>query len=506
VAWYDSGTGALRGDLVSKIVDEAGVRYLQVFIPDEAKRHVVAIAYTATSPMRYYLDDVLTLSGNLPIWEQSVCVEIPEDMDIYWEGIGVREPTRERDDGGVEKITWTLLNQPAWQDWGVVAEREPMILFSLQRGLEAHLKRLAMTEALFKAPSMPSTIASSRGNLMKAGDAILSYMRDKRLIVGGHSPKLIREAGAITSEGPWTSWEQTLIAQKWLQSLGFDVKVFWSQKLPVGVSGPSSLALWDEPILRIAQSGGKDNVHFSPGQRFAFGKLDPSWYGAPIFRFAEGGVERLALPKGAASEHLLQQLWRMTLSETGEATGTLDLTVTGGWVDVLGLTPEPELENVVSLVERAISFSMPGLSLTGASVKPTSSGYRFVFDLRAQAGIVSGTDILLRLPGGIPNAFARIPADGEGFAFQFPFVLEQNAVITTPPGYRTFMLPAKTQNGDSKAMIESSVVHWPKRRRAEIDFKWTVRNTAIDELIAGSILEQARTALAWSNTSIPLRK
>ncbi len=505
-AWYDTQTGALRGDLSSRIMDEDGVRYLSVSIPDEAKRHVVAIGYTATSPMRYYLDDVVTLSGSLPIWEQNVRVAIPAEMDIYWEGIGVRTPTRERDSGGVERIEWTILNQPAWQDAGIVAERAPTLIFSLQRGLEAHLKQLSTTEALFKAPPIPPAIASSGNNLMKAGNAILDYLRGKRLIVGAHSPKLIREARDITSEGPWTFWEQTLIAGKWLQSMGFDVKVFWSQKLPVGASGPSSLALWDEPILKIAQGGGKEDVHFTSGQTYDFGKLDTSLYGAPIFRFAEGNIERLQLPKSAASEHVLRQMWRLTLSETGEAEGTLDLNVTGGWIDVLGLASEQKLEDVASLVQKQIFFPIPGLSLVGKSMKSTSSGYRFEFDLRAQSGIASGTDILLKLPGGIPNAFAQLPADGEGFAFRFPFILEQNAVITTPPGYRTFMLPGKVQNGDAKAMVESSVVHWPKRRRAEVDFKWTVRNTSIDDYFARTILDQARTALNWSQTSIPLRK
>ncbi|MDL2263315.1 hypothetical protein LJC31_01540 [Synergistaceae bacterium OttesenSCG-928-I11] len=505
-AWYDAQTGALRGDLSSNMMDEEGIRYMSISIPDGAKRHVVAIGYTATSPMRYYLDDVLTLSGSLPIWEQNVSVEIPAGMDVYWEGIGVRTPTRERDSGGVEKIKWTLLNQPAWQDDGIVAEKAPTLLFSLQRGLTTHLKNLSMTEALFKAPQIPSSIASSGNNLLKAGSAILSYMRDRRLVVNGNSPKLIRNARYITGEGSWTSWEQTLIAGKWLQSLGFDVKVFWSQKLPVGASGASSSVLWDEPILKIGQGSGKDDIYFTSGQRFDFGKLDPSLYGMPIYRFAEGNIERFSLPKGSASEHQLQQMWRLNLSETGEVEGTLDLHITGGWVDVFDLAPTLRLEDVASLLEKKIVFSMPGLSLVGKSMKPTSSGYRFVFDLRAQLGIVSGTDILVKLPGGVPNALGQIPANGEGFAFKFPFILEQNAVVTTPAGYRTFMLPGKNQEGNTNATLESSVVHWPKRRRAETDFKWTVRNTSIDDFFAKTILEQARAALNWSRTSIPLRK
>jgi hypothetical protein len=225
-----------------------------------------------------------------------------------------------------------------------------------------------------------------------------------------------------------------------------------------------------------------------------------------VYRFADGDIERFSLPKSAASDHTLQQSWYLALTETGEAAGTLDLYVTGGWVDILGLGTLQKAEDIVSLLKEKITFPLPGLSIAAKSMRQTSSGYRFTFDIQAQLGIVSGTDILMKQPGGVPDVFAQLPADGGGFSFKFPFVLEQNAVVITPPGYRALMLPGKSQTGDSKSSLDSSVVHWPKRRRAELSFKWTVRNAEADDFSAKTILEQARQALNWPRTSIPFRK
>lgn len=504
-AWFDPRTGLEISPLSVKYFDENGLRYYRTEIPTEARGNVLAFDYTTTNPMRYFLDDVLPLAGELPVWERFINVEIPSGMDFYWEGTGVRSPERQKIEGA-EKIKWTILNQHVWKHDGIILERRPTLLFSLQRGLITHLKNLSTKVYSFKAPAMPSSVASSKGNLQKAFKTIQDYMASKNLVIDDSLQKIVRNNIYITPEGPWTKSEQTLIAGKWLEALGWNVRVFWTQKIPVGVSGPGSSSLWDEPLLIIAQESGKSDAYFKSDPNLVFGKLPSGLYGVAVYRFGESDIERLVLPKGTASEHSLSQMWKIDLDESGIATGTLDLTVTGGWVDIMGMGRTPSLDDASSLITQKILFPIPGSEFKAKSIKPLSNGYRLTLDVKARAGIVSGTDILLRMPGGMPLCFAEIPASAEGFSFRFPFVMEQNAVITTPKGYQAFMLPGKMESGDSKAAVESSIVHWPKRRRAEANFKWTVRSSIVDEFASSRIIDQAKTAFAWSHTNIPLRK
>jgi hypothetical protein len=89
---------------------------------------------------------------------------------------------------------------------------------------------------------------------------------------------------------------------------------------------------------------------------------------------------------------------------------------------------------------------------------------------------------------------------------RFPFVLEINSLISTPKGYRALNLPGKTQTGDSKAMLEQSIVHWPKRALAEATCRWTVRGSDIDEYASSRIADQLARIAAWPEMTIPLRK
>lgn len=493
-----------RGTLPVEEYEKNGIKCTFVRFPPEAMGNVVAVSSVATFPMRYYMDDALSLADRLPIWEQSVNVFLPEGMDIYWEGAGVRAPQRSRD-SGVERITWNVLNQPAWKDRSIVEETRPMLLFSLQRGLISHLKNYSVMEAAFKAPAMPQTILSLKGNPSKAGEAIHKYMGERALTIEGFSPEGVRPREHILQADSWTKWERTLIAGKWLGELGYGVKVFWTQKLPINQLGPSSSALWNEPVLQITQSGAKD-IFYQAGQIADFGKLTPSLYGAQVYRSEGTDIERLVLPKGSASEHSLLQTWKLSMKEDGTAEGTLDLTVSGAWVDVLGLGRTPEIEGLASQILQKIYFPVPGLQMEAKTLKALGAGYRITFDVNASIGIVSGGDTLMRLPSAAPVCFDEIPTDGRRFSFKFPFMIDRNVIIFTPRGYKPIMLPPKTEMSDSNLSLEETVAHWVPKRRVDCSSKWIVKTTVIDELSSQKIVGQLRSVLGWSQTNIPFRK
>lgn len=504
-AWFDPHTGEKVGTLDLRPYDADGLGGIVARIPDDAEESVVAVMTVEEFPMRLYLDDVVRFSDPLPVWEQRVTVETPEGMSLYWEGAGLRDPEKTLADG-TERHEWALLNQPATQaGGGLVDTVRPTLLFSLNRGLIYHLKYLNNADLTFRAPAPPSQVAAAGGNLARAGERIVDYFADKQLVQDGYRPQGIRPSSRLPKEGPWTTWEQTLIAAGWLRSLGWSVDVFWTQKLPVGPQGATSSALWETPVLRIQDKADKI-VFFTAGENAVFGKQPPSTYGLTVYRTDGTEVERVVLPKGSASDHTLLQLWKLALDENGFAAGTLDLTVTGAWVDALGLGREPHLDTAAARVMQWMGYTLPGLEIAAKSARQLGAGYRLTFDVRATLGIASGTDILFRLPGGVPAPFDAISEKDPSFGFRFPFVLEQNIVVTTPRGYTPIMLPGKSETGDPRSMLEESVVHWPKRRQLEAHSKWTMRTTTLDAYAASSVLQQLALAKRWSQTTIPFRK
>jgi hypothetical protein len=225
-----------------------------------------------------------------------------------------------------------------------------------------------------------------------------------------------------------------------------------------------------------------------------------------VYRYDGSDVQRIVLPRGTAADHTLTQQWRLSIDENGVASGTLDVTVTGGWMNVLFMGGGITSENAAEEIVKCLPFGVPGLSIKLSSLRALGNGLRLSFDARATLGIVSGGNILVRMPGGAPRLFADVPADGEGFSFSFPFVFEQSAEILIPKGYKAFALPGKTQNGNSNASLDESIVYWEKSGRIEASSKWTVRSAAVDAPLSVRITDQIARAFAWSETTVPLRK
>jgi hypothetical protein len=495
--WLDRSSGEKMGELETEMTDGGP----EIFIPAEATGGVIAIETVTAGGKQYYLDDLVTLAGPFPAWEQRVEVAVPEGMDCYWQGTGVRSPER-RVDMGLEHIVWTAMNQPAWHNSGILDRYPPTLVFSLRRGLAAYLRDLRNLENSFAAPPIPSEIPTS-GGPQRAIDGIAAYMKDRLIPQDGPRQSAVRIRGTTAERGPWTPWEGTIIAGKWLESMGYSVRVFWSQRYPVGTNGPDAMAVWREPLLAV-NNGGSD-VYFVAGRAEGFGKLPPHLFGASVYRFDGSGVQRIVLPKGNASDHTLTQQWRLSIGEDGIASGSLDITATGGWASVLSGGKRPAPEGAGGIL-REISFFLPGMNIEPISVRPVANGFKANFSVRVPLGIVSGGDILMRMPGGLPVSFEDIPRDREGFTFGFPFVFEQDVIVSTPKGYRSFSLPGKTQHGDSRAGVEESIVHWEKRSQIEASSKWTVRSPAIDSSLAGRILDQLALARRWTETTVPLRK
>jgi hypothetical protein len=502
-AWHNPSTGEEEGSLETVYYDRDGVREAEIAIPEEALGSVIAIETRIVSPRKYYLDDQLVMAGSSPIWEQRIEIVIPQDMDFYWQGTGVRSPERSSD-MGIERISWTVMNQPAWKRSGILDEHPPSLVFSLRRGLAYGLSELRNLENSIVAPPVPAEI-SRAGSPQKSGENIAAFLRDRMISFDGRTQIPVRGREFVSGDGPWTAWEGTLIAGKWLESLGYSVKVFWSQKTPVRQDGPDSAANWREPVLVLSRGSAAD-IYFTAGQSCEFGRLSPSLYGAAVYRFDGNNVNRITLPRGNASDHTLTESWRLGIDENGVATGSLDITVTGGWVDIISNGKQPSAEDAADDIQGIIEFGVPGIRLKTASISQSGNGYRMTFGVRAPLGIVSGRDILMRIPGGVPVTFGDIPNDNEEFVFSFPFVFEQNIVISTPKGYRAVSLPAKTQHGDSKAMINESIVHWEKRAQVEASSKWIVRSAAIDQTLAKRVLDQLALARGWARMTVPLRK
>lgn len=508
-AWYNPMTGMKEGSLPLREISEDGIGRVLVEFPKETEGRVVALATQETYARKPYFDDALFLADEYPIWEQSVTLEIPDGMDLYWQGEGVREPSK-RKASGREITSWTLMNQPIWQRPGIVDVKRPSLAFSLRKGLYPYLRSIQEVISKFQAPPPPSDLnLSDKGGPIRAGEDIDAFISKNLLAISGYPSRLMKARELPPVNGPWTPWEGTLIAGRWLEGMGYAVDVYWSQAVPISEDGPAALDSWAEPVLVVKAPGVRaKEIYYKAGQAVEFGKIPPSLRGSTIYRLNGSNLEKQDIPRGNASEHTLVQMWKLAMDEQGIARGTLEITATGSWVNVLGYGRVPRAEGLANSIAQDFIFNAPGLSLGSSTVKPIDSGYRMAFKVTASLGIVSGGGILMRVPAVVPRGIEEIGRAGERYSFRFPFTLEQSINISTPKGYKVIgSPPGEEKLGDPKvALLEESMIHWPKRGELEVAGKWTVRTQDVDEALSKVILNELDSYVRWSQTTLPLRK
>lgn len=506
-SWYNPVTGMKEGTIPVKTESADGFDRIVVTFPKETEGRVVAIVTQETHMKKDYLDDLLFLVGQYPVWEQHIELNIPDGLDLFWQGEGVREPSR-RKSSGREIIAWSVMNQPIWDGDGIVDTKRPSLVFSLRKGISYGLRSLQGELASSVRIPRPADLAvSDKTSLMKTGESIASYMLKKQLTIPGYAPRLLKARVSIPENGLWTPWEQTLIAKRWLESLGHTADLYWNLAAPIPEDGPAVLDSWAEPVLVIKSPNDKEKeFYYKADQSVEFGKTPPSLCGATIYRMNGANLEKRNIPKGNASDHTLAQTWKLALDESGIATGTLEILASGAWADLLGCGRAPSAEYLTDTLSRSFILNVPGLTLSLPTVRTFNAGYRIVFTVRAALGIVSGNRILMRVPAAVPKNLEEISTAGERYSIRFPFTLEQNLSISTPRGYRVIGTPPIEKQGDSKAMLDMSMVHWPKRGELEVAGKWVLRTQDIDESLSKTVLSELNSLVRWSQATLPLKK
>ena len=502
-AWYNPMTGFKDSDI--KIEEETlsgGAVVKIIRVPDDAVGRAVVLRVRATYPRHYGIDAVVEMAGRLPVWEQNITAELPEGKELYWSGRDIKEPLVSKN-AGVQRYTWKVMNQAPWKGEGFVLYKQPLLTFSSKRGINAALAD--MEQLVKETPTLPMP-AVAKGTAEKAGIRLMNWLAQPENHLVGYPDDWVRAAAEIPAEGPWTKWEQTLLLHKWLTKLGWDSEVLWQADEELTQRSPSSTSTWEGPVLYTSY-GKPEKKYYQAGQTADYGVTSPSVAGSSLYSLKNGEYTVKRVSTGSASDHRLAFLWRLVLNEFGRAEGTLDLTVTGGWTELVsgGSVPSPEmLDNVI---KRKVNFAIPGMMLKTESVTPISTGYRAKFKVSCNPGIIHAGNMLLRLPGGVPASVGEMVGKNDEYTLRYPFILDQAVRMRMPKGYRLVQVPpVKTVGEGTKTLLKETINHWPKKAELEADSTWVVKKTDVTMALASVLKEELKGLLRWPVLDLPFRK
>jgi len=502
-SWYNPMTGFKEGTLEVSEENLGGALVKAVRTPDGAAGRAVVLLVKEITPRKYGVDETIEMAGELPVWEQNLRVELPEGTPLYWMANGLKDPAVSRS-GGVQSYKWTIMNQEPWYGEGFVVYKRPSLSFSTRKGIDQSLGAMyAIADAV---PSIPMPGFAARGDKAKAGIKLMEWVSAPSRTLRGYPRGWVRPAENIPRDGPWTPWEQTLILNKWLKKLGWMSEVWWQSNDALDDASPATSSIWVSPVLELSPAGGKTSFYHA-GQASEFGAVPPSLAGSHLYRLKDGAYEHKVIGCGSASDHRLGLIWALVLNDSGSAAGTLSVTVTGGWTDLMSGGHLPSMDGLTVFLRDKIRFDIPGTELEPVSISPLATGYKLDFRVKCVPGIVYDRSLLLRLPGGIPARVGEMIGKNSEYTLRFPFVIDQKVRINMPKGYKIVQVPPVKKLGEgTKAVLKESIIHWPKKAQLIADSTWTVKSTAVDANLAALLKEELNACLRWPVLDLPFRK
>lgn len=506
-AWYNPMTSMKEGELsISEKILNGGALVKKINTPGEAAGRVIVLIVRTKHEKRYGVDETLEMSGSMPIWEQNVTVVLPEGRELYWYGRDIKDPVVTKS-SGQQKYKWTVMNQEKWNGEGFVVYKRPGLSFSSRKGVNQSLS--AMDELVAKFPSIKFPQSISSGDKTKTGLKLMEWISQPSKKLSGYPLNWVRSPENIPEDGPWTPWEQTLLLNKWLSSLGWESNIWWQTFMELDGEKPASTSLWTAPVLELSpkgKDGGKSSFYHA-GQTSAYGVTAPSVAGAFLYRLKDGNFEKRIVSSGSPSDHKLEFLWKLDLTENGLAEGTLMLTVNGGWAQLMSDGSIPSQSGLSEFIKKRVNFAIPGMVFVPISVVPTKTGYKLEFNVKCTPGIVLGGNLLLRLPGGIPSRVGEMIGTESNYTLRFPFIIDQKIRMNMPSGYKMIQAPPLKKLGEgTKAVLKESITHWPKKAQLIADSTWTVKTVIIDNQLAAILKEELAACMRWPVLDLPFRK
>lgn len=506
-SWYNPMTAMKEGSLnVSEETLSGGAVVKRITVPEDVVGRAVVIVLREVCPGRLSVDGAVPMAGPMPRWEQNLVVETVADQEIFWTAREVNEPLLSKD-GLSTRYKWTVMNQRPWYGEGFVVYRRPYVAFSLKKGAEDSLATVENQALTMKVPSPP--VFAGGADKSAAGLRLISWMAEPSRMLHGYPKDWVRHNEQLPGQGPWTQWEQTLILGKWLEDIGWDAELWWKTADGLRDDSPATRDMFLAPVLRLsAQAGSKKKTYYQAGQVPDFGMTAPGVSGATIFRTnGKGTVEKKTVSVGSASDHRLSMSWRLGLNNDGAASGSLEVTAKGGWTELFSGGQLPDKKGLGDFLLRSINFAMPGLILEPKEVTFTGSGYAMKFNVSCVPGIVHGGNLLLRLPGGVPQRLGDMIGQENEYTFSFPFIISQSVRMKMPSGYRLVQQPPVSNAGEgSKAVLKQSITHWPKKAELLADSIWTVKTRDVDTGLSILLREELAAGLRWPVLNLPFRK
>jgi hypothetical protein len=431
---------------------------------------------------------MLWLNESLPIWEQTIIVNVDTGRDFEYVTNANEEPLITRNVNH-DVYRWMLVNQTPTLSRSLRTDSRLWLAFGNRQPLSNLIKQLD-NYAKMPVPTYPSNVQA----WLKKGDfaALFNWLNEQEI---NNSTERIRDK--IPEKAPWSKWEKAIIASSWINHFNNDsCRLFW--RLAVD---PSQNSFANESIIlgpAIELKRRNETFFYEIGQSYDPGITSLSLIGETLYSPSEGSrLEKRIIPPRKASDNRLSIIWNLDIAEDNTITGSISLVIRNSWKDFL--LSDTKISDIMRDIMGRATFG------GNIETKNVRGGIEINAPLRPGKIILgtSGANAIIPLNPLQPNWLRDLGMAMTPYSIKFPLSIEANYRISLPANVRDVLPPQQIDRDGGNIKFFEKYEYFTRRKRLDVTVRLTLSNPRIDQ----SMEQDLAFALGrfGSQRSIPLR-
>ena len=477
---YDANNGAKIGSVLP--VEDSNLNITRVNFSGLPDEFIIALSWREELPEQLSIEGLCLFQEDLRVWEANLEVISPQKL-IYRTFPG-REPPEVEDLGQDTSYTWRKINlDPHNSSYELARLNKTGVVFSTREGDSGLTGIIKNAESAGNVPEP--------ANLRKANAlGVIDWLsRQQEIILSEGSPR------KIPSSGEWTRREKILLAKSWLSSRKINANIVWQLPFEPDVSTPVCLAMFDNPVLELAENKGKNITFHDMGDSKLLA-------GAKIYGFNNGVITNRRIPASKSADNRLSAIMNLNLDDNGMLSGNIKIILRGAWgAFMLGNDSKPS----EGIIRGALLSLFPGLSNYKNVKYSSSKGTPVIsFILDKKPGISgSGTRWLARPPFFEPLAVRALGTKEAPVDIKFPFIIDQDITINYPKKATEALISGNTQKNPDKINYSDESRSRRKSFTTQARLELNMQNVSENSMpLLQKVLNQWR---AFSARNIPVR-
>ena len=455
------------------------------YVPEE---FIFVLTYRQTYAQSLVIHDMLWLNESLPIWEQTILVNVETGRDFEYVTNSRTEPsvTSSRNH---DVYKWMFVNQTPTLSRSLRTDSRLWLAFGNRQPLSNFIKSLE-NYAKMPVPTAPSNVET----WLKKGDfeSFFNWLQTQET---DNSISRIRDR--IPEKAPWSNWEKSIIASSWINRFSSgSCRLFWRLAVDPSQNNFANESIILGPAFELKRKN--ETFFYEIGQSYASGLTSLSLIGETLYAPTDGSrLEKRVIPPRKASDNRLSIIWNLNVAEDNNITGSISLIIRNSWKDFL--MSDMKIIDIMREIAGRTAF------LEDITTKNIKGGIEISAPLRPGKLILgaSGTNAIISLNPIQPNWLRDMGMALTPYSLKFPLSIEANYKINLPGNVRDVLPPQQIDRDGGNIKYMEKYEYFKRRGRLEVTVRLTLTNPRIDS----SMEQELAFALGRFGTqrSIPLR-